>query len=73
MKAGDKAWIFLPYPQEIRECKVVDADEDCGKTYITIEWVLHNGHIMHAGRFILGRNIFPTREELCEHYRKIFE
>lgn len=74
MKAGDKAWIFLASPQEIKEFKVASVyDEQDGKTYVEVEWVLDDGRIMYADDFILGRNIFPTREELCEHYRKIFE
>ena len=74
MKAGDKAWIFLASPQEIKEFKVASVyDEQDGKTYVEVEWVLDDGRIMYADDFILGWNIFPTREELCEHYRKIFE
>ena len=74
MKVGDKAWIFLASPQEIKEFKVTSVyDELDGKTYVEVEWVLDDGHIMYADDFILGWNIFPTREELCEYYRKIFE
>lgn len=74
MKAGDKAWIFLASPQEIKEFKVTSVyDEQDGKTYVEVEWVLDDGRIMYADDFILGWNIFPTREELCQHYRKIFK
>ena len=74
MKAGDKAWIFLASPQEIKEFKVVSVyDERNGLTYVEVEWVLDDGRIMYADDFILGQNIFSTREELCKHYRKIFE
>ncbi len=73
MKAGDKAWIFLSYPQEIKEFKVVSVSECEGKTYVTVEWVLDDGRIAYADDFVLGHNIFPSREELCEYYRKIFE
>ena len=73
MKAGDKAWIFLASTQEITEYTVTSVVDYGGKTYVEVEFEFENGSIGHAGGFILGQNIFPTREELCEHYRKIFD
>lgn len=73
MKPGDKAWIFLASPQVIQEYTVVSVVKYDGKTYVEVKWEFENGSTTHAGGFVLGWNIFPTREELCEHYRKIFE
>ena len=64
MKAGETYWIFTG--QEITQF-VFDG-------YSTNGDIL--GHIDEHTRFLIMSNegpIFPTREALCEHYRKIFE
>ena len=61
MKPGDKVWWFDARTQTI-ECEtVVDINERAGNiyTYDKTLWI--------------GREGFPTREALCEHYKKIFE
>lgn len=65
MKPGDKVWVFCG--DRIEAFIVTKIDEN-----------LVFGEIVHRGS---TRNIcierpypiFPTREALCEHYRKIFE
>ena len=68
MKTGDKVWLFNNIIQEIEERIVDGVTCDRGTNYI---WRLElRGE---KGAFYLGFECFPTREALCEHYRKIFE
>lgn len=65
MKPGDKVWVFRPATQEIAQGKITkQVFEDVFEVY------LGNGCRCGGIPFV---SIFPTREELCEHYRKIFE
>lgn len=61
MKPGDKVWVFDARTQTIECGTAVEVDERAGNvyTYDKMLWMDREG--------------FPTREELCEHYRKIFE
>ncbi len=69
MKPGDKAWVFDTEAQRIRQCTIF-----C-PSYVN-EWAI----IFKDDKFGIksygwreGIDLFPTREALCEHYRKIFE
>lgn len=73
MKPGDKVWVFQVGPQEIVEGVCVDAFRYRRKTFVTIGYTTPSGAIIRSGGNILGEDCFPTREALCEHYRKIFE
>jgi hypothetical protein len=73
MKRGDKVWVFDYFDQEIEEGSCVQVIPCFKRTYITIEFKLPNGSPICNGGYILGKDCFPTREALCEHYRKIFE
>lgn len=73
MKPGDKVWVFQAVPQEIVEGTCVDVLRCEGRTYVTIGYTTPSGAIIRSGGNILGKECFPTREALCEHYRKIFE
>jgi hypothetical protein len=67
MKPGDKVWIFdedkfkqVSYEELWGKCHLVDRN-DCDQYWgIPKSWPLSKPH-------------FPSREALCEHYRKIFE
>ena len=73
MKSGDKVWVFQVSPQEIVEGVCADVVRYGRKTYVTIEYTTPSGAFIRSGGNILGKDCFPTREALCEHYRKIFE
>lgn len=64
MEPGDTVWSFSNGPQQIMTESVRTAID------------LKDGNIWLATRTkcgLLNRDFFPTREALCEHYRKIFE
>ena len=61
MKPGDKVWWFDARTQTIECSTITYVNERAGNVY-TYDKVLW-----------LGPEGFPTREALCEHYRKIFE
>lgn len=69
MKPGDKVWIFSPLSgNKILECEIVEwLESDAMFSYrIT-------GQYRERPYIALKGDAFPTREALCEHYRKIFE
>ena len=68
MKPGDKVWVYNYATQKIEcvEIAAMTVDGDYG-TY------MRGGSHGYAVGFTPGFDAFPTREELCEHYRKIFE
>lgn len=66
-------WAFQVSSQEIVEGMCVDVVRYGYLTYVTIGYTTPNGAIIRSGGNILGYDCFPTREALCEHYRKIFE
>lgn len=62
MKPGDKVWYLDTARQQIASSIVTN--------------VIHGecvGIETSGNFFLLGHDGFPTREALCEHYRKIFE
>ena len=63
MKPGDKVWIFLG-DESIHQLEIIKIDE------YFIHCVCPGEPIM---RICKSYPTFPTREALCEHYRKIFE
>ena len=61
MKPGDKVWWFDARTQTIECGEVIEVDERAGNIYT------------YDKKLWIDREGFPTREALCEHYRKIFE
>ena len=73
LKPGDKVWVFNNTAQEIMDGLCLQVIKHSRRTYITIGFKTNNGAIIHSGGNVLNKDCFPTREALCEHYRKIFE
>ena len=71
MKPGDKVWFYDHDKQEIITARVLSYDSifDDGD-FVAVQF--DDTGTKTAG-LIDGITIFPTREALCEHYRKIFE
>lgn len=71
MKPGDKVWVFDSLAQEIKDCTIVGY-RSLGNIK---EWTICFNDDPEKVAFYGFRDIelFPTREALCEHYRKIFE
>ena len=70
MKPGDKVWFYMNIEQEIVSTTVTDVFKTpSGNTYIQIRFD-EGGTV---GGLTPGLDVFPTREALCEYYRKIFE
>lgn len=65
MKPGDKVWVFTATTQEIVQGKVVKRVFDD-----VFEIYLGDGRRCGGVPFV---SVFPTREALCEHYKKIFK
>lgn len=63
MKPGDKVWWFDARTQTIECGEALEVNERGGVVY-TYDKDL---------QLWQGCEAFPTREALCEHYRKIFE
>lgn len=69
MKPGDKVWVLYPcrrYP--FVECEVVDVSQTTDKFLYRV--VRQKSNRVYVA---VKQDAFPTREALCEHYRKIFE
>lgn len=64
MKPGDRVWMFDPGRQKIICEKIIKTEGDT---------VVSGSFRNFIGVFRLGIDCFPTREALCEHYRKIFK
>lgn len=64
LKPGDKVWLFDADHQKIVSERVIKAAGDA---------VVVGSFKNVVGMFCLGFDCFPSREALCEHYRKIFE
>ena len=62
-------WVYSQIAgDKIMECEVVDwSDGDALFTYNIVD------HYRQKPYIGLKSEAFPTREALCEHYRKIFE
>lgn len=65
MKPGDKVWIFEGWEQKIKEKTIKTIIYEDGREIIVCKGI--------PFPYAFGRDAFPTREALCEHYRKIFE
>lgn len=72
MKAGDKVYYFDADSQEIVEGECDWAGKFDGRVYVRIATKAPNGRVIYSVRK-LDHDCFASREELCEHYRKIFE
>lgn len=69
MKPGDKVWLYSQIAgDKIMECKVVEWPENDGMFSYRII-----GHYRQRPYIALKAEAFPSREALCEYYRKIFE
>ena len=67
MKPGDTFWIYIQTAgDKIFECVAIAVD--CGSVAYQIL-----GQYRERPYTALLADCFPTREALCEHYRKIFE
>lgn len=65
MRVGQKCWVYHPIVQKIEEGVIVSRN---GLGFR----VLCDSRRERPYDFLF-HEVFPTREELCEHYRKIFE
>ena len=72
MKAGDKVYYYEDGGQEIVEGECDWTGKFDGRVYVRIATKAPNGRVIYGCRK-LGHDCFASREELCEHYRKIFE
>lgn len=73
MKPGDKVWVFNTVTQEINVGVCIDILGGPKRYYVTIGFKMPSGAFIRFGGYVLNYDCFPTREALCEHYRKIFE
>ena len=71
MKPGDKAWVFEDFDvPAIREVTIKTISQKKGeRPKYTFSF---NDDIHDYGEY-WSFNVFPTREALCKHYRKVFE
>lgn len=71
MKPGDKVWVFFPMAprnEMITECIVEEwPDNDVAAKV----WIVNRPRVRPY--VVFKADCFPTREALCEYYRKIFE
>lgn len=67
MKPGDKLWVFDGYKVRRVCVESISVSPRDG-----VEYVVYDG-IKGCMRLAHPDLCFPTREALCEHYRKIFE
>jgi len=85
MKPGDKVWVFLQFDERI-VCRIVDKIETHTTTLTKLDKngkerrrVIKTDVVYLTSREGLSSTpylasvVFPTREALCEHYKKIFE
>lgn len=81
MKPGDKVWVWNYDAHEIQEVTIsilgFEKSSDIintrtGRTYTALVRHDKNG-TMDYSILVPCKYCFPTREALCEHYRKIFE
>ena len=71
MKPGDKVWFYDHDKQEITTARVISYESvfDDGD-FVTVQF---DDTDTRAVGLKDGVDVFPTRDALCEHYRKIFE
>ena len=75
MKPGDKVWYFEHIIERIVESEVVRVCRMEGHVVLEVKDPLHTiePFAISPTRCVSAERAFPTREALCEHYRKIFE
>lgn len=70
MKPGDKVWVFVDYKQQgPREATLVSVGKD--EDNMDLFFFVFNDGSDKTEYYTY--HVYPTREALCEHYRKIFE
>ena len=71
MKKGDKVWVYLNMVQAIEKVTV----REVYGCRVEVAWVFWDdlGDRHRCLMDFLVTELFPTREALCEHYRKIFK
>lgn len=69
MKPGDKVWLFMPTTQEITYAEMQSETRSQKYRFISVRFRCG----VTLGGLQENFDVFPTREALCEHYRKIFE
>ena len=85
MKAGDKVWVVIPFDERI-VCRIIAKIETHTTTVTRLDKkgkerrrVIKTDVVFLTSKEglsstpYLAEVVFPTREALCEHYRKIFE
>lgn len=75
MKPGDKVWFFEHITEKITESEVVRVYGVADYKVLEVKDPLHvvAPFAIRPVRCVAESRAFPTREALCEHYRKIFE
>ena len=75
MKPGDKVWYFEHITERITESEVVRVSRVGDHKILEVKDPLHTvaPFAISPVRRVSAERAFPTREALCEHYRKIFE
>ncbi len=75
MKPGDKVWLFEPITEKITESEVRRICRAGEHKILEVKDPLHavEPFAVSPVRSISAERAFPTREALCEHYKKIFE
>ena len=69
MKPGDMVWVFLPTTQEITYARMESETRVQKNRFISVRFRCG----VTLGGLKPGFDVFPSREALCEYYRKIFE
>lgn len=71
MKPGDKVWVYLSWVQVVQEVAIREVHDH----WVDVVWDFTDaiGEIHHCSKNFFATEVFPTREALCEHYRKLFE
>ena len=75
MKPGDKVWYFEHITERITESEVVRVCRVGDHKVLEVKDPLHAvaPFALWPVRNVSAERAFPTREALCEHYRKLFE
>lgn len=75
MKPGDKVWYFEHITERITESEVVRVCRVENHKILEVKDPLHAvaPFAMSPVRRVSEERAFPSREALCEYYRKIFE
>lgn len=70
-KVGDKCWVYLNLEQRIQNGTITEINNTV--TLVSWDYTDSKGEVHHCSTwFFTANELFPTREALCEHYRKIF-